>query len=366
MANLKLRMMEGPDRVVAKDGLKNLVNEVIDNYSFDEVHENALKRKEAEFSVAREYLSRKTMAFTCKDLTKSYGSDFTLGPISLRIRRGDITAVVGENGNGKTTLFRLIAGELIADGGSLSYPICDQTGEHPNWRKVKSSIAYVPQELPVWRAHLGEMLEYEAAIHGIKGRQNKEEVDFVIERLGLRSHLNKKWKHLSGGYKFRFALARALVWRPKFMILDEPLANLDVNAQLAVLRDIKSLALNVNHPIAVFVSSQHLHEIESIADNVLFLSKGQPLFNNRRARLGEDRNANYYELACDHKAHDVEKLLETAIPVSITQDGLNLTLKTPLEYSANDVLNLLTSFGVGVNYFRDISRSSKRIFTQLD
>ena len=363
MANLRLKMVTGAPRDEVKADMQALIAEVAERFSPAELRDSAERRRQTEFRTAREYLDRKTPAFRCTQLQKSFGKDFSLGPIDLEIARGDITAVVGENGNGKTTLFRLIAGQLARDSGEIEYPFCSQPASgRIDWRVVKESIAYVPQELPPWRANLLELLEYEAATHGVTGQRNLDEVSYVVERLGLRDHLKKSWSQLSGGYKFRFALARALVWQPTLMVLDEPLANLDVKAQLTVLRDIKSMAVNVVHPIAIFVSSQHLNEIEAIADNVVFLAHGRPLFNDRRALLGNTRRMNLYELQCDLKPHDLTRVL-ARLPVSIAQDGLNFVLSTAREVSPNDMLQALLQAGVAVTYFRDISRSTKRLFT---
>ena len=84
-------------------------------------------------------------------------------------------------------------------------------------------------------------LHYEAAIHGVGRADNEREVDFIVERLGFRGELDKEWHELSGGFRLRFALARALVWKPKLLILDEPLANLDFITQQIVLNDLRHL-----------------------------------------------------------------------------------------------------------------------------
>ena len=366
MANLRLSKLTGEARESFKNELYQIIEKVIADYSPQAVAELAMQRELADLTTASQYLDRKTIAFRCANLTKSFGESFTLGPIDLEIRRGDITGVVGENGNGKTTLFRLIVGELAADNGKIDYPGFDESSEKKmNWSKVRSRIAYVPQELPRWRGNLREILQYEAAIHGIRGADNDYEVSFVIERLGLGAHIGKRWDELSGGFKFRFALARALVWLPDLMVLDEPLANLDVNAQLTVLRDIKSMATNVSHPIAIFMSSQHLHEVEAIADNILFLNKGEAKFNDRRVRLGENRTENRFELAGAFKLQVLQRAIGDRFPVSITQDGLSFILTTEIGITARDILLVLMDSGVEVQYFRDISRSTKRLFQSL-
>ena len=82
---------------------------------------------------------------------------------------------------------------------------------------------------------LVDNLHFAAAIHGIRGKENEDEVDFIIWRLGLDKYRNATWNEISGGFKMRFSLGRALVYNPRLLILDEPLANLDVNTQLLFL-----------------------------------------------------------------------------------------------------------------------------------
>ena len=90
---------------------------------------------------------------------KRFKGGFALGPIDVEIKRGQITGVVGENGNGKTTFFRVVVGELAQDEGSLAYPFLGQADPNINWHNVKSNIAYVPQELPRWYGSLRENLD---------------------------------------------------------------------------------------------------------------------------------------------------------------------------------------------------------------
>jgi ABC-2 type transport system ATP-binding protein len=164
----------------------------------------------------------------CTNIRKTYRrGDFALDKISFEIRYGEIVGVVGRNGNGKTTLFRVLVGELRPDTGALQFPAIDARGASPRWSRVREHIAYVPQDLPSWSGSLRSNLHYEAAFHGVRGADNEREVDYIVERLGLTNELDQRWHELSGGYKLRFALARALVWKPKLVILDEPLANLD-------------------------------------------------------------------------------------------------------------------------------------------
>ena len=263
------------------------------------------------------------VVFDCADLGKGYRrGDFALKSISLEARYGEIIGVVGRNGNGKTTLFRLIVGELRPDAGVLRFPAIQPEGGSVRWSRVRQKIAYVPQDLPPWYGSLRSNLHYEAAIHGITGDANYREVDYIVERLGLANELDKRWHELSGGYKLRFALARALVWKPKVLVLDEPLANLDFITQQVVLNDLRHLTDSLRYPLAILVSSQHVHEIEEVSDKLLLLSAGDMKYFGPVESIGTDRRVNRFELAGNLELADLQTALAAPEYYSVYYSGV--------------------------------------------
>ena len=172
--------------------------------------------------------------------------------------------------------------------GTLSYPLFALGGIR-GWYQIKKQIAYVPQELPAWYGNLKDNLHYSAATHSVFREKNEQEVNYILHRLGLISFLDSKWSELSGGYKLRFSLAKALVWKPKILILDEPLANLDKRAQLVFLNNIKDFSSRYN--LCVILSSQHIEEVELIADKLMYLKNGKNHFfmekNTHLRKTGE-------------------------------------------------------------------------------
>ncbi|HSY62153.1 MAG TPA: ATP-binding cassette domain-containing protein, partial [Cytophaga sp.] len=189
------------------------------------------------------------------DVIKKYSQkgNFKLGPVSTVLKAGEITGIVGENGNGKTTLLRILARLLSYDTGILEYHFDDH--EISEDYLIKHHIAYIPQRLESWQGTLRENLHYAATIHNIVGEENEKLVEFVIHRMGLSNFAHLGWKELSSGYKLRFELAKMLVWSPKVLVLDEPLANLDINAQEWILQDFKSMANSIKNPVSVILSS---------------------------------------------------------------------------------------------------------------
>lgn len=182
-------------------------------------------------------MTKKETIVLLKDIEKQYKkSGFKLDKTNATFVLGEITGIVGANANGKSTLIKLIVGELAQDKGLINYPFFQQKFKRPlNWNDIKQRLAYIPQELTAWDGTMRENLHFEAVLHGLKGAANEAAVQFILDRLNLREHADKTWEELSGGFKLRFALAKALVWQPKLIVLDEPLANLDMMAQMVVL-----------------------------------------------------------------------------------------------------------------------------------
>lgn len=294
------------------------------------------------------------MLVSVNEVSKTYQSgNFTLSPVSFKVATGDILGVVGENGNGKTTLLRCLAGQLAIDTGSV-----DHTNiKDKSYYSIKHQVAFIPQRIPRWYGLLKDNLHFSAAIAGVHAEENELMVDFMLERLGLGAYANFTWNQISSGYRTRFEIARVLLQKPSLLILDEPLANLDINAQQTILTDLRFMAKSIKHPMGVVLSSQQLHEVEKIADNVLFIKRGSCLFQTKE----NTANINSYvlELETGSERNDLLRILGEN--VNIQFNGGFYTI-TSTAYSAQEMLNKLVSSQVSITYFRDITYSTKRFF----
>lgn len=290
-----------------------------------------------------------------EQVSKTYTSgSFTLSPVSFKVSSGDILGVVGENGNGKTTLLRCLSGQLAIDTGSVHHT---QIRE-PGYYAVKHQVAFIPQRIPRWYGLLKDNLRFSAAIAGVHAGENDLMVDFMLERLGLGSYANYTWNQISSGYRTRFEIARVLLQKPSLLILDEPLANLDINAQQTILTDLRLMAKSVKHPMGVVLSSQQLHEVEKIADNVLFIKRGNCMFQTKEK--AEKVKSYVLELETVAGRDELLRVLGDN-KVSIQFNGGFYTI-TSASCSVQEILNRLVSSDVDITYFRDITYSAKRFF----
>ena len=298
-----------------------------------------------------------------KNIKKSFQKNsFTLHDLSLSFSSGEITGIVGANANGKSTLVKIIVGEHLQDAGTLRFPFWQGNDKSFSWQKIKQKIAYLPQELPVWSGSLRENLAFEATLHGFFGEKNDIAVDYIIERLNLSDYVEASWQELSGGFKLRYALARALVWQPELLILDEPLANLDINAQLVLLADLKAMAASKKHPVAVILTSQHIHEVELVADQIIVLDKGVLTYSGTPHTFQNQEQEHIFEFHTTLIMSALKEKLNVLHTYRIKQKGAYYIVYGPKTLSAETFLTQLATQGIGVTYFRDISSSVMQLF----
>jgi len=293
-----------------------------------------------------------TPLVTAQQIGKTYHSgNFSLQPISLQINTGDVVGVVGENGNGKTTLLRCIAGQLALDTGELNFSQLQQA----DYYDIKHHLAFIPQRIPKWYGSLKDNLHFSAAIYGIKNEENTVMVDFMLERLDLTPYAHLNWSQISSGYRTRFEIARILLQKPKLLILDEPLANLDINAQQSILTDLRFMAKSVHNPMGILLSSQQLHEVEKIADTVLLIKNGSCLF--RTGEPEKTAQAFVVELETTAGRDTLQQVLNNQGELTYNGGFYTITAK---ELSAQDILSSLVNGKIPITYFRDITHSTKR------
>ena len=210
--------------------------------------------------------------FETYDLTKVYNKKAAVDHVNMHIPEGTIYGFVGENGSGKTTIMRLLTGLAEPTDGSFSlYGVKNTDGQIYDVRKQMSAIVEATSLVPTMTAK--DNMMYQELYLGIK--LTNEEREELLRKVHLDNVGNKKVKNYSLGMKQRLGIALALMNKPKFMLLDEPMNGLDPQG-IAELRDLL-IELNKTEKITVLISSHILSELEKIASIYGFISHGKLL-----------------------------------------------------------------------------------------
>jgi ABC-2 type transport system ATP-binding protein len=146
------------------------------------------------------------------------------------------------------------------------------------------------------------------------------------------------------------------------LLLDEPLAYLDPNVQSSFLDDLMDVTRWRDRPIATLISSQHLHEVEAIADKVIFMNEGAIEFHGPPGEIGSSSDSPQFEIACSLTSDELRRELETLGTIATRESAICTVVTLQPGQSSSQALGYLLSTGVAVRYFRDISSSTKRLF----
>ena len=301
-----------------------------------------------------------------ENISKTYkNGSFGLHKISLELHEGEIIGLVGENGNGKTTLLRLVANELKADNGKIQYAFADSSDDYI----LRTKLVYIEQRIPRWYGTLMENLYFTLSMYGYSGEQNTLRAELMVARLGLRPFRNLTWNQISSGYKTRFELAKNLLRSPNILLLDEPLANLDILSQQTILQDLKFMSSSVNHPFGMILSSQHIYEVEKVSDKVVYLKAGHAQYKESPNKTDSDESESQikptklYEL--ELQGATKEQLTNELRSIGVKQISFNggvFLIECDASVSLNDFLLCLANSNLQLIYLRDISASSRRFF----
>ena len=221
------------------------------------------------------------------NLRKSYRRRPVIRDVSMELRRGEVVALLGPNGSGKTTSFYAIAGLVTPDGGKVMLDGHDVT-RLPMYRRARAGIGYLPQEMSIFRglsveANILSILEISEK-DAVTRRKRLEDLlsDFSIEHLRRAPALS-----LSGGERRRVEIARCLASNPRYVLLDEPFAGVDPIA----VNDIRSLVADLKtRGIGVLITDHNVRETLQIVDRAYILHDGKILMSGTSKDVVQDEN----------------------------------------------------------------------------
>jgi ABC-2 type transport system ATP-binding protein len=210
-------------------------------------------------------------ALEIKDLVKRYptGTE-ALRSVTLKIPEGAFFGLLGPNGAGKSTLIHCTTGLAQPTSGSIQVFGHDAI-EH--YGEARQAIGLAPQELNLdWFLTLEEQLDYHGGYFGMPKKDRRERTKELLEAFSLTPKRNDRTRTLSGGMKRRLVLARALMHRPKLLILDEPTAGVDVELRLELWQYVQRINAEGT---TILLTTHYLEEAEQLCDQIAFINEGQ-------------------------------------------------------------------------------------------
>jgi len=268
-----------------------------------------------------------------KNLVKTYGE----GPrqvkavqnVSFEMKEGEVFGLLGPNGAGKTSIISILTTLEKPTRGTAK--IFDQNVTESG-RRAKVLVGCVPQEtISHGFFTIEEVLTFHSGYYGLKN--NSEQIHFLLNRLGLFEHRNKIVRQLSGGMKRRLLIAKALVHKPKLLLLDEPTAGVDVELRATLWEFVRELN---KQGTSVLLTTHYLEEAESLCHRVGILHKGE------LKRIGETKALVRELTHRDVTVSLVKAIKELKNEYLISQNGTDLVFRLPYNVSVGELLSQIS------------------------
>ncbi|NLW39540.1 MAG: ATP-binding cassette domain-containing protein [Tissierellia bacterium] len=205
------------------------------------------------------------MEISIHNLKKYYGEKLVLDIEELKIKRGRITGLIGPNGSGKSTLLNIISGLDREFLGTVKYDgkLLD--------KDIYKKMTLVFQKPYLFRRKVYENIEYPLKVRGVNRDERRERVKNIMERLEIEGLKDKKGHLLSGGESQKVSLARALVFNPELLLLDEPTSNIDPESVKVMEREI--LRFNEETNGTVIIVTHNMEQSERLCHDIIHLER---------------------------------------------------------------------------------------------
>jgi ABC-2 type transport system ATP-binding protein len=227
------------------------------------------KRDALNSGAGAEHAGPPPYALEVSGLRFSYGRQEALRGISFKVRQNSLFGLLGPNGGGKTTLFRIICTLLKPDSGQATIVGCDLL-KQPGRARSLIGVVFQSSSLDV-HLTLYENLAYHGRFYGLKGKLLRERVEEGLVRFGLENRRSELVGTLSGGLRRRLEMAKALLHRPRVLVLDEPTTGLDPRVRHELWRYL--LRLKTEENVTVLITTHLLEEAER-CDQLIILNEG--------------------------------------------------------------------------------------------
>ena len=282
-----------------------------------------------------------TPAISIKNLTKFYKKFKAIEDVSLDVQPGEFFGFLGPNGAGKTTTINVITGLANHDSGSVEVFGHNVTSDY---RMARALIGLVPQEFnfdPFLTAE--QILTYEGGYFGIPPREAKARALELLNLFGLYEKREDGYKRLSGGMKRRLLIARALMHRPKVLILDEPKAGVDLELRHELWNFLKKVN---SEGTTIVLTTHYIEEAEKLCSRIGVIHQGKMIALDPTEVLIRKMSGDQVELYLKQNLFEIPEELRK-FPISIEDGGRKLRFEEK-KTAVNEVLKSLHNHGVEI------------------
>jgi ABC-2 type transport system ATP-binding protein len=297
-------------------------------------------------------------ALEITDLKKTYDSNVVaLKGINLSVREGDFLALLGPNGAGKSSTIGIIASLVTKTAGKVKIFDIDTDKNFP---EAKRMLGVVSQEINFNNFEkVMDIVTTQAGFYGIPLKEAKLKTEITLKRLGLWDKRNEQARTLSGGFKRRLMIAKALIHEPKLLILDEPTAGVDIELRREMWDFLKEINANGT---TIILTTHYLEEAEQLCKNIAIIDHGELIESTSMKDLLSRLDIQSFLL-------DIEKSLEElpSIPdYEITlEDSTTLNVTIKKDQSMNHLFDQLSTQGIKVTSMRNKSSRLEEMFIEM-
>lgn len=225
-------------------------------------------------------------AISVKKLVKKFHDTVAVNDISFEIPYGEITALLGSNGAGKSTTLNIIAGITLPTSGEVLF---ENSTYDKNYKEVKSKLGYLTCDMALYETFsVLETLQLLGELKGFSRQKTSNRIEELVHRFSLEPILKKHYSELSSGQKQRSLIAASIIHDPDILIFDEVTASLD----LVISKDIMDFLIEEKQKGKAIIFSTHiLSEVEYISDRILMIEKGRLVKETNYQSLIEESNS---------------------------------------------------------------------------
>ena len=297
-------------------------------------------------------------ALEIKNLNKTYASGVVaLKGIDLKVFEGDFFALLGPNGAGKSSTIGIIASLVTKSSGKVKIFDIDIDQNFP---EAKRMLGVVSQEINFNNFEkVFDIVTTQAGYYGIPLKAAKEKTEVVLKRLGLWEKRDEQARNLSGGFKRRLMIAKALIHEPNLLILDEPTAGVDIELRREMWDFLKEINANGT---TIILTTHYLEEAEQLCKNIAIIDHGDLVENTSMKNILSQLDVQGYVLDIDKSLDSPPSLHNYSISLE-DPSTLNVTIKK--NQSINDLFNELSSIGIKVTSMRNKSNRLEEMFIEM-